>query len=83
MLRVPDAVALPIPCSSHSRDTLPRCCSLRKTTPKIVMNKNSRINKNHHPSQSLKVQNFCHDQVKNVIHVAPAGDKGMRRRSFG
>ena len=54
-----------------------------KTKPKIVMNKNSRINKNHHPSQSLKVQNLCHDQVKNVIHVAPAGDKGMRRRSFG
>lgn len=39
--------------------------------------------KNHHPSQSLKVQNLCHDQVKNVIHVAPAGDKGMRSRSFG
>ena len=39
--------------------------------------------KNHYPSESLKVQNLCHDQVKNVIHVAPAGDKGMRHRSFG
>ena len=44
------------------------------------MSKISRIIIPRNPS---KVQNLRHDQVKNVIHVAPAGDKGMRHRSFG